>query len=191
MIVREGIIEVLKATGAYHADDLDHLGIPDEHRNIIGSQTAKLVNQKWIEEAGRRKSILPSRNGAKSGIYKLTDLGKSRIAGVGGGVSGGSPVSFDCCGESSVGASPHSGEAGLTGPGSGAGVAKSQDGPGSHDGLPDTSTASPDKQLAGVSAGRPTPQGMEGLEETQKQAGAHSGESLSLLPEPDPESWAA
>ncbi len=85
MIVREGIIEVLKATGAYHADDLDHLGIPDEHRNIIGSQTAKLVNQKWIEEAGRRKSILPSRNGAKSGIYKLTDLGKKKLAGNGVG----------------------------------------------------------------------------------------------------------
>lgn len=60
-------------------------GIPDEHRNIIGSQTAKLVNQKWIEEAGRRKSIIPSRNGAKSGIYKLTDLGRRAITGVGAG----------------------------------------------------------------------------------------------------------
>lgn len=90
MIVREGIIEVLKATGAYHADDLDHLGIPDEHRNIIGSQTAKLVNQKWIEEAGRRKSILPSRNGAKSGIYKLTEFGKKKLVGEGGGSAAGS-----------------------------------------------------------------------------------------------------
>lgn len=82
-IVREGIIEVLTKTGGYHADDLDHLGIPDEHRNIIGSQTAKLVNQKWMVEAGRRKSILPSRNGAKSGIYRLTNLGREKLVGVG------------------------------------------------------------------------------------------------------------
>jgi hypothetical protein len=86
-IVREGIIDVLRGTGFYHADDLDQLGIPDEHRNIIGSQTAKLVNQKWIEEAGRRKSVLPSRNGAKSGIYRLTELGREAITGVDAGTS--------------------------------------------------------------------------------------------------------
>jgi hypothetical protein len=178
MIVREGIIEVLKGTGAYHADDLDHLGIPDEHRNIIGSQTAKLVNQKWIEGAGRRKSILPSRNGAKSGIYKLTDLGKSRIAGVEGERS----CSSDVAGHG-LGHSLDSGEAGLTGPGSGAGAKAStleaSDGPHVR---PSTSTASPDEQLAGVSTGRPTPQGEEGLE-SQKPAGAHSGEIRNRPPE--------
>ncbi len=83
MIIREGICEVLLKTGGYHADDLDHLGVPDEYRNLIGSQTAKLVNQMWMEEVGRRKSILPSRNGAKSGIYRLTKLGREKLAGVG------------------------------------------------------------------------------------------------------------
>lgn len=80
-IVHEGIVQVLTQTGAYHADDLHHLGIPDEHRNIIGSQTAKLVNKGWMEEAGRRKSIHPSRNGAKSGIYRLTSTGRATLVG--------------------------------------------------------------------------------------------------------------
>jgi hypothetical protein len=84
MTVRECIIDVLKGTGFYHADDIVEQ-IPDEYRRLIGTQTAKLVNQKWMEEVGRRKSILPSRNGAKSGIYKLTDLGHQKLAGVDSG----------------------------------------------------------------------------------------------------------
>jgi hypothetical protein len=84
-IVREGIIDVLRGTGYFHADDLADLGIPDEHRNIIGSQTAKLVNQKWMKKRGERRSINPSRNAAKTGIYKLTDLGRESIVGVGAG----------------------------------------------------------------------------------------------------------
>lgn len=83
MVVRESIIDVLKGTGFYHADDVAEQ-IPEDYRRLIGTQTAKLVNQKWMVEEGRRKSILASRNGAKSGIYKLTDLGRKKIAGAGG-----------------------------------------------------------------------------------------------------------
>lgn len=169
MIAREGIIEVLKATGAYHADDLDHLDIPDEHRNIIGSQTAKLVNQKWIEEVGRRKSILPSRNGAKSGIYRLTALGKNKIAGVGDGEVRPIPTSR---------AIPHSGEAGLTGPGSGAGSDTSQESPALNGGPPSASTASPDIPPTGVSAGLPA---RENLEDGDEAAGVHSGGSSASV----------
>lgn len=88
MIVREGICEVLRTTGYFHADDLAHLGIPDEHRNIIGSQTAKLVNQKWMVKRGERRSISPGRNSAKSGIYQLTALGRKSLAGVGAAATG-------------------------------------------------------------------------------------------------------
>jgi hypothetical protein len=84
-IVREGIIAVLRETGYFHADDLGHLGIPDEHRNIIGSQTAKLVNQKWMVKRGERKSVNPSRNAAKTGIYQATAFGLEGIAGAGAG----------------------------------------------------------------------------------------------------------
>lgn len=81
-IVREGIIEALRTKGEFFADDLQALGIPDEHRSIIGSQTAKLVNQKWMVEEGRRKSTVASRNGAKSGVYRPTELGTKSIAGI-------------------------------------------------------------------------------------------------------------
>jgi hypothetical protein len=80
MAVREGILEALRRNGEFHADDLAPLGIPDQHRNIIGSQTAKLVNQQWIVEVGRRKSTQPGRNGAKSGVYKLTVLGRAKVS---------------------------------------------------------------------------------------------------------------
>lgn len=85
MTVREGVIDWFRQhpTGQFHADDLEPLGIPDEHRNVIGSQIAKLVNQKWIVECGRRKSVVPSRNGAKSNEYRLTERG---VAGLGAGV---------------------------------------------------------------------------------------------------------
>ena len=84
MLVREGILDVLASRSSFHADDLEPLGIPDEHRNVIGSQIAKLVNQRWLQETGRRKSTIPSRNGAKSGIYELTPLGRMKLlAGVG------------------------------------------------------------------------------------------------------------
>lgn len=86
-IVREGIIDRLRAnpTQPFHADDLEPLGIPDEHRNLIGSQIAKLVNQKWMVECGRRKSTVSSRNGAKSNEYRLTELGRDRISGLDAG----------------------------------------------------------------------------------------------------------
>lgn len=175
-IVREGIIEVLKATGAYHADDLDHLGIPDEHRNIIGSQTAKLVNQKWTEEAGRRKSILPSRNGAKSGIYKLTALGKNKIVGVGGEGSGSERPDIRSRCDSDT---PHSGETGWAGSGGGAGAETRQEPPGPEE-APDTSTASPEQPLVGVSAGLPESKGQGGLEEPDEGPATHSGEKVDV-----------
>lgn len=134
MAVREGIIEVLRS-GEFHADDLEPLGIPDEHRNIIGSQTAKLVNQKWMVECGRRKSTLPSRNGAKSNVYRLTEHGRKCIAGLGAGLDGrGTPSR----------ASVESGESGI-GAGSGEGVPTPQGPGGAIIGVPPcASTASPD-----------------------------------------------
>lgn len=80
--VREAIIDVLRRKGEFHADDLAELGIPEKHRNVIGSQVARLVNEHWVVECGRRKSAIPSRNAAKSNVYRLTSGG---VSGVGAG----------------------------------------------------------------------------------------------------------
>lgn len=82
-IVREAIIEALRSKGTFHADDLHPLGIPAEHRNIIGSQIARLVNQGWMVECGRRKSATASRHQAKSNVYRLTRAGAAGVGGSG------------------------------------------------------------------------------------------------------------
>ena len=68
----------------FHADDIEHLGVPDEYRkSVVGSQVAKWVNRKWMVGVGYRRSAIPSRNGAKSQEYRLTDAGRKVIAGDG------------------------------------------------------------------------------------------------------------
>jgi hypothetical protein len=84
MVVDEAIVRHFKAdpTGIFHADDLEAIGIPDDHRNVIGSQIAKWVNRKRMVECGRRASTVPSRNGAKSNEYRLTERGARLVAGL-------------------------------------------------------------------------------------------------------------
>jgi hypothetical protein len=83
MVVDEAILRHFKAnpSGKFHADDLEALGIPDDHRNVIGSQIAKWVNRRRMVECGRRASTVPSRNGAKSNEYRLTERGRDLVAG--------------------------------------------------------------------------------------------------------------
>jgi hypothetical protein len=84
MVVDEAILRHFKAdpAGIFHADDLESLGIPDDHRNVIGSQIAKWVNRKRMVECGRRGASVPSRNGAKSNEYRLTERGRDLVAGL-------------------------------------------------------------------------------------------------------------
>lgn len=105
-IVREAIIEALRERGEFHADDIAHLGIPEQHRNIIGSQIARLVNQGWMVEDGRRKSTHASRNGAKSNVYRLTRAG---VVGVGTGASTTVAVRASDCGTEGPTTSPDPG----------------------------------------------------------------------------------
>jgi hypothetical protein len=83
MVVDEAIVRHFKADPSriFHADDLEPIGIPDEHRNVIGSQIAKWVNRKRMVECGRRASVVASRNGAKSNEYRLTERGARLVAG--------------------------------------------------------------------------------------------------------------
>ncbi len=138
-IVREGILHWLRShpPEVFHADELEALGIPGEHRNLIGSQIAKLVNQQWIVECGRRKSRIASRNGAKSNEYRLTELGRDRIVGVGGGGIDEVPHP-----SSGLGSSLHSGDS------PGAGVPNPQGPEGSPSSPTGTSPGTPDLRPA-------------------------------------------
>jgi hypothetical protein len=79
-IIREGIAEVLNLSGEFHADDLRPLGIPADHKPVIGTVVGALVRQGKIVEVGRRRSEAPERHGAKSGVYALTELGRVKLA---------------------------------------------------------------------------------------------------------------
>lgn len=88
LAIREQIRKTLVRTGTVHADDLFELGVPEEHRNLVGAQLARCVNVKLIEEVGRRKCEHPAANGRKAGVYKPTELGKKRL---GAGLAADSP----------------------------------------------------------------------------------------------------
>ncbi len=186
-VVREAILRALRERGEFHADHLAPLGIPDQHRNIIGSQTAKLVNQGWMVECGRRKSTVPSRNGAKSNVYRFTELGRDKLVGVGGGGAISGPVS----------ASPHSGESAPVG----AGVPSPQGAEGASICVPNRASTDLDERRQ-VDNGNEAltaslPAGVDSSEGSPEASRAPAGEPrpepepLSLLPEPDPEAWAA
>lgn len=187
LLIRQAIIDRLKTTGTCHADDLEPLYPADELarkrcRKLAGAQFGSLASPRGnkeplIREKERRKSSIPERKCAKSGVFEFTKAGWDRYgsAGVGGGNESGRPSRSE-----SSGHSPHSGEAGLTGPGSGAGEVPRV--PGSVVEPPATSTAPPDILPGGRGQARKS---------MGEPVNAASGEPLSLLPEPDPESWAA
>lgn len=101
----------------FHPDFLEHV-IPDEHRGVISRAVMALVNKRWIVKCGRRKSTIASRKGAEANEYRLTELGRDRIAGVGGGIAAaGSPSNG-----AATGHSPHSGDRSTVGVTTGASV---------------------------------------------------------------------
>jgi hypothetical protein len=93
----------------FHSDDLWHV-IPDEHRGVISLAVMALVNKRLITGCGYRKSAIPSRKRSPSQEYRLTERGRDRIAGVGGGSVGVSSPTV-----SAAGHSPHPGEVGAGG----------------------------------------------------------------------------
>lgn len=85
-LVYQGIISRLER-GPVHADDLEPI-FPPEHRGLCrrltGAQFGSLASRHYIVERERRKSAVPSRKGAKSGVFEFTRLGREKLAGVGG-----------------------------------------------------------------------------------------------------------
>jgi hypothetical protein len=83
LIVREHIARTLIETGYFHADDVDELGVPAEHCNLIGSQIASYANRKLMEPTGvTRKVAHRAANGRRAPIYCITEKGRKELAGV-------------------------------------------------------------------------------------------------------------
>lgn len=90
-IIYQGIIDRLKF-GSVHADDLEPLfpeEVRDTCRRLVGAQFGSLASRHYIQEVDRRKSTVPSRKGAKSGVFEFTRTGREKLVGVGGrGIEG-------------------------------------------------------------------------------------------------------
>jgi hypothetical protein len=225
LVMEIQVHRTLLSTGYFHTDDLDALEVPPIASEVKGTLINAVRARGYMQSTGvLRKVAHAAANARKAWIYKITAKGRAELPGLvadlqkeiagtsadtrGDGHGGSSErstaevSSFTSAPPVSAG----SGEAGLTGPGSGAGEDRA---PGFVD-PSDTSTASPDKPLAGVdtvaraSAAKEHAGGVHSGEEIPGGRGqapmsmaepvdATPGEPapLSLLPEPDPESWAA
>lgn len=86
-IVYQAIVHQLETKGRVHADDLEP-HFPAEHlkrcRKLTGGQFGSLAGRAYIVGVEYRKSTVPERKGAKSWVYVFTDLGRSKLVGVGG-----------------------------------------------------------------------------------------------------------
>ena len=119
LLIRQAIVDRLKTTGTCHADDLEPLYPANELerkrcRRLAGAQFGSLASSKLIREKERRKSSVPARKGAKSGVYEFTKAGWDRwgTAGVSSGRTGAEPAATAHSGEESS-----AGDPGTIGPG--------------------------------------------------------------------------
>jgi hypothetical protein len=193
LIVREQIARTLLETGYFHADDLDPLGVPPEHCNVKGSQIGSFRSRGLMEKTGaERKVAHAAANGRKAPIYRITQKGREKLAGISAGVP--SPQGTDGLPFARLRASTDSGEkpnqASLNREGTaGSHIPGTLDRPEtpSHVGTPSGARSSYDVDSGdeGSSAG-PQPVGQLPVEESAREP-----EPLTLLPEPDPEAWAA
>jgi len=89
LIAREHIARTLVETGWFHADDMQPLGIPEQHANVIGSQIASYVNRKLMTKVGERRCQHKAANGRKAAVYRITIKGRaelSKLLGLGAGI---------------------------------------------------------------------------------------------------------
>lgn len=82
-IIYSAIVDRLKYAPV-HADDLES-AFPEQYRDIcrklVGAQFGSLASRHYIEEVERRKSSVPSRKGAKSGVFAFTAKGRHTLVG--------------------------------------------------------------------------------------------------------------
>lgn len=99
--IDEQIRRTLLATGFFHADDLDPLGVPPEHCNLKGTRTAWFRNQGLMEKSGAERKIShKAANGRKAAIHRITKKGREELVGLDAGSSSGDRVASVESGES-------------------------------------------------------------------------------------------
>jgi hypothetical protein len=169
----------LVGTATVHANDLDGLDVPAAHRNLIGTRMARYCNKGWMEPTTERRKVThPAANGRKNPVYRITRKGWRELT-VGVGIYGGAleeadgdqPVSSPVR-PPTVGVDPGEPQSPTGAP--------SPKGPGGGTNKPDSN------RCASATTG-------ESPAVTSQAAGdsARPYEVLSLLPDVDPESWAA
>lgn len=84
-VIYQGIVSRLEH-GPVHADDLEALFPANDEeramcRKLVGAQFGSLASRHYIKEVDRRKSSVPSRKGAKSGVFEFTRKGRGKLAG--------------------------------------------------------------------------------------------------------------
>lgn len=73
--------ETLLATGYFHADDLDPLGIPAQHCQLAGTRTGAVRSEGLMEKTGvERARANPASNYRKAAIYRITAKGRRELA---------------------------------------------------------------------------------------------------------------
>jgi len=217
--IDEQIRRTLLETEYFHSDDLDVLGIPPEHVQLKGTRSAWFRNQGFMEKTGdERKVAHKAANGRKAPIHRITSLGREKLVGIGlsrrlcecgcgksvlTDKARNLPGHYNRQDKSDYVSDSHISEirtgkkwSDIPGEQSAAGVdsenregsaAKSQDKPSGTLDRPDPFTS------GGSTGARPAvdPGGAPDVTSHASGDAARPYEPLSLLPEPDPEAWAA
>lgn len=80
--IRQVILEALRR-GEYHADDLAEISdIVAAYPNAVGGVVGGLLKKEEIVEVGRKAATEVASHRRKSGVYRFTELGRERHAGV-------------------------------------------------------------------------------------------------------------
>jgi hypothetical protein len=182
LIARERVMRRLLEAGSFTADELFSLGIPEHYRKSVhGLVTAYFRGkQPYMEEAGRRKSERPERKGAKNTVFRITAKGRRELPGLLKGLT---------VGVSAGGMAPRQGESlsrGREKPLAGA----DPGGQSAPTGVPPSEESGRDTDPSVPSASVQSGEG-SGVPSHAPEPDARPYEPLSLLPEPDPEAWAA
>jgi hypothetical protein len=109
VVVREHLNRTLLKTGFVSAEDFDALGIPDEHRNLANAQMGAYSRAGYMEPLSWRRSTKASRKSGKIWTHRLTELGRTKLAGVSTGVP--TPRGLERSSSPADGASADPGEA--------------------------------------------------------------------------------
>jgi hypothetical protein len=102
--IDEQIAGTLLAAGAFHADDLDELGVPPEHANTKGLRIGSFSRRKLMESTGVYRTVShAAANARKAPVYRITEKGRQELSKLVGHRAGAVEDACSVSGESSAG----------------------------------------------------------------------------------------